>query len=285
MFAPEWWVKILSNVNKRRAKVLNDYIDDLNVPQEGKELIIVERRLDYLEKAADQMFGLLKPTEFTSTVISPKNDSSKEYTHHICNDELRICYSPIRETRGTQHIGYVDDPLILFYIRLKGRDNYTEKLTRLNAKLGTLENPKAPGKLIAEDLYGFYMVSPNKSCCYFLRDFVGESHALFPLREITDHLNRAKKTGYSALHQAYYWDDGIPDMEDLIFKAHFAPVKCYRDNEIGCPKNPGAEHKKYVEHRLKKPHDQGNYQIVLVEGQEGIVKEIDNGFAKYHLVE
>lgn len=276
--------KIIANVNEVRRDQLVSQVENVERVYPGfldpkKDLVLIERKLEYLKKATQEVLRLLGLNEGSYHVSPPQYSDNQAY--YNCNEEKRFMYTPINGS-GTHQ----PQDLVLFLSRLKGRDSHTEKLTRYNAKHGTLENPNCPGRISVEDGNGFMVVSSSLEGCDALKTKIDQSQTMKPFGPMEDYFRVImKNSGYNAIHQSYLWENGVPEMNQMIFELQYGILSSFAESKFGNPENPGLEHRRYRQDQLSKPHDQGNYQIIIIEGDE-IVKPmlVEHQFAKYALI-
>lgn len=270
--------QILGNVNAARLDDLVGKVEDLDRFYEflepGKDIVIVERRLDYLQRFIEEIPMKLLPEGTTSEPIPPQTSSQQKD-----NGEFKRIYF---QKNGK---GSIFSRLIACS-RLKARDNITEKLTRINAKVnGTnLEEHKHPGRRDINDVYGFAFVTFDEESCYELKSRVESNKHLEKISE-KDTLG-GDVNDYRAIHQAFFWHNGSPEMDQIKISVHYETLESFKTNKAGTDENPGLAHKAYTKWKLQQPHHQGNYQIVIIESDEFVAPpvQIDNGFATYTLI-
>jgi len=271
--------QILGNVNSERLEDLVSMVHDLDrfyeFLEEGKDMVIVERRLDYLQRFIDKIPMKLLP-EGTESVPLPSHTLS----YQANNGEIKQTHIPVRD--GTLF------GRLFAYSRLKGRDNIVEKITRVNAKINgfnlNLEDPEHSKRLRTSDVYGFTFVTPDEKSCYELKSRVEGNEHLEVLWE-KDTLNHIRDK-YRAIHQLCFWHNGTPAMDQTKISVHYETLDAFKTNKKGTKNNPGLAHKAYTQWKLQQKHHQGNYQIIVVEGDEFTAPpaQIDNGYARYTVI-
>ena len=169
------------------------------------------------------------------------------------------------------------------YRRVKGSDSIAEKLTRVLAKKGSLVHPKRDG-LVVEDVNGETFVSKTEEDCYALRE---KLHNL-PFLEIVeeeDFMAQPRPSGYRAIHDTYFWQNGNPRLSGITIEVHHETMDDFRANREGVPNCPERSHICYGFRKLEDLHEQGNYQIVIFEsGEPRMPRLIKNIFSEYYLI-
>jgi hypothetical protein len=189
----------------------------------------------------------------------------------------------------------------MIYGRVKGRDSLAEKLTRKNAEKGTMGSDEDYACLLdiavffhveVSDVYSFTIVAPDEKTCYELEEKL-QNDSKLSLCDRVDFLEKPNERGYSALHNQFFWN-GVGMPAGMVIDVHLETIEGFHRHQninLGLAKAPSeCDRRCYTnETKVGRSHEQEPYQIVILEKNGGTVREsrvptIDNGFAKYSIV-
>jgi len=247
------WLDKLGDLDKQRSFLEPD-----------KNLVVVDLNRKYLDYILTQIFPeYLSKAEHREEAMVP-------YPHHT-----QAYFLDVYEVENS--------PLVKINSRIKGRDSLTEKLTRDYAENGTLGlslDSDLPFHVSTRDIFGVGLVVKDKETREQLEEQVCSYSSLHSI-ERKIHYGR-----HNAIRHTFVWKDNtIPT--GMVFEVRFETEKEHYDNKNGV--NEILSHDDYSRKKLKKQHDQGDNQIIILQKNGHSLEELDpvnlkNKYVQYTLI-
>ena len=288
--------KIYSNLPEDCLRMWMDRLMSINETdpfiEPEKDLVIVNLDKRHLDHIVNELFpDFLKNNK-------PGKVPAHRYPHHTADSFVNVwetCGLKIygEKELSLEHLSQLSespDKIKLMYGRIKFKDSVTEKLVRLNAEKGTIcfdEKDSIHYHIAATDVIALTLVGENDKACYDLKNEIDNNPLVMRLGKEKDYLIKSSSTDYRALQQNYIWlKNTVPT--GTVFSIHFETLADHPLNMYGNGKDERS-HRFHGDKKYRMKHDQGNYQIVVLEknGQdynELFPTKLANRFVKYTLI-
>jgi hypothetical protein len=253
-------VDVVSNVGCKRTislcRLVRDLDQTLGIIVPEKPLVLVDRNEAYLDAIAQKILHRLMPEHEMSV-------SGHDMPHYLVyeNGYMR-----------TYHNKGQGDALRLV-ARTKHPDSLFEKITRQQAKYGTLQRPD--GSLLIEDTYALTLGGKDAKSVDALCEKVENEFDFIVIGpgEKDDSYHTPRKTGHAAVHYNGRWKNGNPALEDIRIELQVTDLEALHYNTHGREDQPQRGHAAYAQDKLAKPHHLGNYQVIIVDASAQIPQE------------